>query len=182
MNIREVLDAALETTHGNQAELGRRLRRSGPAITRWLDGSNKPDLESCLRLAAITGMPHEEVLLAAGFDPSILPGSEGKNLTPIEQDVLRRVRRLQAALDATEGIPDKFVEAVLMPMLDGTEESMLATIESVRLMRRSQSALSTTDTNPLSTQPEPANADSARLGKDLGTRKEHRQLAALVVA
>lgn len=182
MNIREVVDAALATTHGNQAELARRLQRSGPAITRWLDGTNKPDLESCLRLAAIIGKPPEEVARAAGFDPALLHLSSVANLplTPIEQDVLRRVRRIQAAIDATEGIPDQFVEAVLMPMLKGTEDNMLATIEAVKLMRQREPPVSTAGEPSVSTPEVPDNADSTRPDPDLATSYLGRPVSVLV--
>lgn len=71
--LEELLDQALEAVGRNQAELARRVNRAETTVSRWLAGFVKPDYESCLRLARITGKSSKLWLEAAGLDPRLIP-------------------------------------------------------------------------------------------------------------
>src|SRR6266536_760328 len=142
MDIDSLIAQALILVKGNQAELARRLGRTETTVSRWVTKRNGIDYESCLRLAKITGLPARVVLEAAGLDPSLLPLADSEALTPIQRDVLTRAIRIQAAVDAAEGVPDGFVETYLRTVLDNTESEITAAIELVR----QQKQLATTPT------------------------------------
>src|SRR6266536_932587 len=136
MDIDSLIAQALILVKGNQAELARRLGRTETTVSRWVTKRNGIDYESCLRLAKITGLPARVVLEAAGLDPSLLPLADSEALTPIQRDVLTRAIRIQAAVDAAEGVPDGFVETYLRTVLDNTESEITAAIELVRQHRQ----------------------------------------------
>jgi transcriptional regulator with XRE-family HTH domain len=73
MDIPALIPEAMAILKVDQAALARRLGVGQPTVSRWLSGAAKPDYESCLRLAQITGLPAADVLRAAGRDPSLLP-------------------------------------------------------------------------------------------------------------
>jgi transcriptional regulator with XRE-family HTH domain len=93
MDSRELILEALRILDIDQAGLAKRLRRGQPTVSRWLSGDAKPDYESCLRLAQITGMPAAVVLETVGLDPQLIPTNPG---TPTrEVDARRQVVRNQ---------------------------------------------------------------------------------------
>lgn len=143
MDVPALIAHALSAVHGNQAELARRLGRSETTVSRWVAGRNGIDYESCLRLAKITGLPARNVVEIAGLDPNLLPPGEGMDspgraLTPLQADIQQRTVRIQAAVDATEGLPDDFVEVYLRKVLDNTEDEITAMIRMVHQVRESQ--------------------------------------------
>lgn len=73
MELKDLLDRALATVGGNQAELARRVGRSETTVSRWVTGRNGVDYESALRLAAMTGLPASTVVEACGLDPTLVP-------------------------------------------------------------------------------------------------------------
>src|SRR5947209_18562566 len=73
MEAREVLDLALSSVGGNQAELARRLGRSETTVSRWVTRRNGIDFESALRLAKMTALPARQVVEACGLDPDLIP-------------------------------------------------------------------------------------------------------------
>jgi transcriptional regulator with XRE-family HTH domain len=75
MNRAEILERALETVGRSQAELARRLRRSGPTVSRWFSGGNDPDYASALAIAQMAGLDPVLVLRTFGHDPTLLPVS-----------------------------------------------------------------------------------------------------------
>jgi len=136
MDVPALIRQALVSLRTNQAGLARKLERGEPTVSRWISGSGKPDYESCLRLAQITGKAPREVLETVGLDPTLLPVGDSDSLTPIQRDVLTRALRIQAAVDAAEGVPDGFVETYLRTVLDNTESEITAAIELVRQHRQ----------------------------------------------
>jgi transcriptional regulator with XRE-family HTH domain len=137
MNVPSLIQEALDTLKITQAGLARQLGRGQPTVSRWLSGESNPDYESCLLLAQITGQPASEVLAAAGLNASLLPAAELAHLNPIQRDLLARAGRVQALADATDGVPDGFLEAYVRAVLDRAEEEITSTLELLRKVRQS---------------------------------------------
>lgn len=93
MDSRELIQEALRILDIDQAGLAKRLRRGQPTVSRWLSGDAKPDYESCLRLAQITGMSAALVLETVGLDPQLIPANPG--LASAEVDARRQSIRSQ---------------------------------------------------------------------------------------
>lgn len=136
MDVPTLIREALATLRVNQAELACRLERGEGSLSRWLSGLAKPDYESCLRLAKITSMSPRVVLEIVGLDPTLLPVADVEALTPIQRDVLTRAGRIQAAVDAADGVPDEFVEVYLRKVLDNTEGEITAALDLVHRQRQ----------------------------------------------
>ncbi len=92
MDVPQLILESLRILDIDQAGLAKRLGRGQPTVSRWLSGDAKPDYESCLRLAQITGMPATTVLETVGLDPSLIPASPGARA---EVDTKRQALRDQ---------------------------------------------------------------------------------------
>lgn len=139
MDVPALIAHALAAVGGNQAELARRLGRSETTVSRWVTGRNGIDYESCLRLAKITRLPPRSVVEAAGLDADLLPPAEPEaGLTPSLRDLFVRMARINAAVDAADGLPDDFVPVYLAKILDNTEDEVLSTINMVMGIRAGQ--------------------------------------------
>lgn len=91
MDVPVLIREALKVLNVDQAELARRLEVSQSAVSKWISGQGKPDYESCLRLALLTGWAPADVLKSAGRDPSLLPGDPTEKNT-VRAEVLRYKR------------------------------------------------------------------------------------------
>lgn len=140
MDVPALIAHALSAVNGNQAELARQLGRSETTVSRWVAGRNGIDYESALRIARITRIPAETVIAAAGLDPSLLPSSSPPDLSPMERDLLARIKRVEALVDASDGLPDDFVGVYVAKQLDKTEDEIRDTIKMVMRVRAVQAA------------------------------------------
>lgn len=91
MDVPALILEAMTALKTDQADLSRRLGVGQPTVSKWKSGQVKPDYESCLRLAQITGKPAGEVLRAAGRDPSLLPDPEASTEARAELMQYKRV-------------------------------------------------------------------------------------------
>lgn len=103
MEVPAVILDALATLKVDQAELSRRLGVGQPTVSRWLSGVAKPDYESCLRLAQITGKPAADVLRAAGRDPSLLPVGDPNSGSATRAEAIR----LKQVIDEIRRLADR---------------------------------------------------------------------------
>lgn len=88
--LQTALTEALRIHGGNVAAVARDVRLSQAAVGRWYSGLTKPDYESCLRLARVSGQPAAAVLRAAGHDPELLPVSADEDLPRVPLSVHQR--------------------------------------------------------------------------------------------
>lgn len=151
MDVPTLIARALRAADGNQAELARRLGVSESTVSRWIAGKSGLDYESCLRLARITGLSAWEVAEIAGLDPQLLPPGSGvpqRPPTPLEDDVRRRTARIQAMLEATEGLPEPYVETYIRTILDHAETQIVDWLKMLRNLREMQSQQRAEDRAP----------------------------------
>jgi transcriptional regulator with XRE-family HTH domain len=123
MDIPELIRSVLRDLDIDQAELSRRLGVGQPTVSKWLRGSGKPDYESCLRLAKITGRPARMWLEAAELDPELVSADAAPHdpewasfIASIEADwrELDAVAR-KYAIQGTRAMFSKFHEGAMAP-------------------------------------------------------------------
>lgn len=104
MDVPALINEAMDALKVDQADLSRKLGVGQPTVSKWKSGQVKPDYESCLRLAQITGKPAADVLRAAGRDPSLLPPGDPRLATESHAElvslkrILADVRRMLVPL------------------------------------------------------------------------------------
>lgn len=156
-----LLDRVQTTTGWSQAELARRMGVTDASTSRWASGKSTLDYENCLRLARITGLSPRQILTEIGLDPDLLPLPEPPaDLTPVQRDLFERGARVQAAVDAADGLPDDFVPVYLGKILDNTEEEVLSTIKMVMNIRHA-AAVTARKRRPVSEPTRGANMSEA---------------------
>ncbi len=89
-----VLDAALLESDGNQADLARALEVAQSSISRWRTRKSRPEVESALILARLTGLPRTDVLQAFGHDPMRLGLLDAQEPAPDSRNQLRELGRM----------------------------------------------------------------------------------------
>jgi transcriptional regulator with XRE-family HTH domain len=89
-----VLDAALQEFDGSQAELARSLEVAQSSISRWRARKSRPEVESALIIARLTGLPRSSVLEAFGHDPLKLGLLDAQGTAPDNGSQLRELGRM----------------------------------------------------------------------------------------
>lgn len=117
------LQHELELRGMTQSQLARTIHTYPSAVSKWVNGKQRPRPEQCTRIADAFRVPHEVVMNAAGYTPYL---SEY-----IVEDFLVDSDIRNEALNLLMEIPEALV-IPLLPMLRGLAETAKETHDRVR--------------------------------------------------